>query len=63
MYMERCGINAFEPAAQETAGQLLEGFDEITERYQPSHDRVPLIFRKRVRDAGEQFKDLQETSA
>jgi len=59
MYMERCGINAFEPAAQETVDTLLAGFDEITERYQPSHDRVPLIFRKRARSA---HQDVQETS-
>lgn len=59
MYMERCGINAFEPAPQETVGSLLAGFDEITERYQPSHDRVPLIFRQRARHAHE---NVQETS-
>lgn len=63
MYMERCGINAFEPAAQETAERLRAGFDEITERYQPSHDRAPLIFRKRARRAREDLEDLQETSA
>lgn len=60
MYMERCGINAFEPAEVETAEQLLAGFDEITERYQPSHDCVPLIFRRRSRRAPQ---DIQETSA
>lgn len=58
-YMERCGINAFEPAAPDTAEQLLAGFDEITERYQPSHDRVPLIFRKRTRS---EQQDVKETS-
>lgn len=61
MYMERCGIDAFEPAPQETAGQLLGGFDEITERYQPSHDRIPLIFRKRARGTRDEL-DLHETS-
>jgi len=48
MYMERCGINAFEPAAPDTAEDLMRGFDEISVRYQPSHDRIPLIFRKRA---------------
>lgn len=51
MYMERCGVNAFEPAPGESAEQLLQGFDEITERYQPSFDRAPLIFRRRARGA------------
>jgi uncharacterized protein (DUF934 family) len=49
MYMERCGINAFEPVPPETAADLLQGFDEITVRYQPSQDRIPLIFRRRAR--------------
>lgn len=62
MYMERCGINAFEPAPEESASDLLGGFDEITVRYQPSHDRSPLIFRKRARGpAGN--ADAKETSA
>lgn len=60
MYMERCGVNAFEPGAPESVEDLLQGFDEITERYQPSHDRIPLIFRKRARGTPERTK---ETSA
>jgi len=59
-YMERCGINAFEPAAPDTAEDLLRGFDEITVRYQPSQDRIPLIFRKRAEGAPDK---TQETSA
>jgi len=50
-YMERCGVNSFEPAPPETAAGLLGGFDEITVRYQPSHDHIPLIFRRRARGA------------
>lgn len=49
MYMERCGFNAFEPAPPDDAESLIQGFDDIDVRYQPSHDRVPLIFRKRAR--------------
>lgn len=60
MYMERCGINAFEPASPDTAEDLMQGFDEIDVRYQPSHDRVPLIFRRRARRTPD---NLTETSA
>lgn len=59
-YMERCGINAFEPASPDTAEHLLRGFDEITVRYQPSQDRIPLIFRERARSTPD---ETQETSA
>jgi uncharacterized protein (DUF934 family) len=48
IFMERCGMDAFEPAPGESVASLLRGFDEITVRYQPSHDRIPLIFRRRV---------------
>lgn len=60
MYMERCGINAFEPAPPDSAEDLMQGFDEIEVRYQPSHDRVPLIFRKRARRTPD---NLTENSA
>jgi len=60
MYMERCGINAFEPAPPDTAEDLMQGFDEIAVRYQPSHDRAPLIFRRRARRAPD---NQTETSA
>lgn len=60
MYMERCGVNAFEPAPPETAADLLKGFDEITVRYQPSQDRIPLIFRRRTREAAD---NVQESSS
>lgn len=56
-YMERCGINAFEPAPAESVHDLLAGFDEITVRYQPSWDRVPLIFRRRARGVLESAKE------
>jgi uncharacterized protein (DUF934 family) len=52
-YMERCGINAFEPVSSDSVDGLLEGFDEITVSYQPSHDRIPLIFRRRSQGAPE----------
>lgn len=51
MYMERCGFDAFEPAQGESVASLLAGFDAITVRYQPSHDRIPLVFRRRARGA------------
>jgi len=57
MYMERCGINAFEPAAPDDAGTLMQGFDEISARYQPSHDRSPLIFRERVRGTADNLTE------
>lgn len=57
MYMERCGFNAFEPAPGESVASLLAGFDEITVRYQPSHDRIPLIFRERARSAADFQKE------
>ena len=60
MYMERCGVNAFEPVPPETAADLLQGFDEITVRYQPSQDRIPLIFRRRAREA---VDNVQESSS
>jgi len=60
MYMERCGINAFEPAPPDTVDDLMRGFDEIAVRYQPSHDRVPLIFRRRAQGTKTQ---LTENSA
>lgn len=56
-YMERCGINAFEPAPPDTAEHLLHGFDEITVRYQPSQDRIPLIFRKRARNTPDKTQE------
>lgn len=58
MYMERCGMDAFEPAPEESAAGLLEGFDEITVRYQPSHDRIPLIFRQRARSAAASQQEI-----
>ncbi len=58
MYMERCGINAFEPAPEDSVETLLEGFDEITVRYQPSYDRIPLIFRERARGAAEHRQEI-----
>lgn len=48
MFMERCGMDAFEPAPGESVEALLEAFDEISVRYQPSQDRIPLIFRQRA---------------
>ncbi|MGA8261108.1 MAG: DUF934 domain-containing protein [Arenicellales bacterium] len=57
MYMERCGMDAFEPVPPETAADLLQGFDEITVRYQPSEDRIPLIFRRRAHAAAPQSEE------
>jgi uncharacterized protein (DUF934 family) len=58
MYMERCGFDAFEPAPGESVDALLAGFDEIDVRYQPSHDRIPLIFRQRARAAAEKTQEI-----
>ncbi|HSH41609.1 MAG TPA: DUF934 domain-containing protein [Arenicellales bacterium] len=59
MYMERCGMDAFEPAPCESVRSLLQGFDDISVRYQPSHDRSPLIFRQRARAAAAVSKEIQ----
>lgn len=58
MFMERCGMDAFEPAPGETIAGLLAGFDAVTVRYQPSHDRVPLIFRRRALGAADTRKEI-----
>lgn len=58
MYMERCGMDAFEPAPGDSVAGLLQGFDEITVRYQPSHDRIPLIFRQRARGAAASQQEI-----
>jgi uncharacterized protein (DUF934 family) len=59
MYMERCGMDAFEPAPGESVRSLLQGFDDISVRYQPSHDRSPLIFRQRARAAAANRQEIQ----
>lgn len=58
MYMERCGMDAFEPAPGESIAGLRAGFDAITVRYQPSHDRIPLIFRRRALGAAENTQEI-----
>jgi len=58
MYMERCGFDAFEPASGERIEALLAAFDEISVRYQPSHDRIPLIFRQRALAAADNTQEI-----
>jgi len=48
-FMRRCGFDAFElPAGADLEGALA-AFDEVSARYQPAADGVPLVFRRRRR--------------